>query len=397
MKKEGIESISLFTSSFLGAESEEVIDGVRVVRAGDKYSVYRQARKFYDRNQNSFDVVVDEINTKPFDTPSYVRDKPIIALVHQLAREFWFYETKFPINVIGYLFLENYWLRKYRELPTVTVSASTRDDLLKIGFNRVLIVPEGLGFKPLETIPEKEIVPTVLFVGRLKKAKKPDDAVRAFKIIKDEVPRAKFWIVGDGYMMNELKEMTYRLFGTPHQLERNAGMEKLRVSQEKARVSNQHHNNKSVLPPTFNSHGDAKLGSLETGEVVRFFGKVSSDEKLELMARAHVLLVPGVREGWGLVVTEANAMGTTVVAYDVPGLRDAVIDGVTGILVPNGDVVSMAIEAIELFKNEGKMQAFFTRALKAAKSFDWNNTSDHFAHILSQSVAERQENHEIRS
>jgi glycosyltransferase involved in cell wall biosynthesis len=59
-------------------------------------------------------------------------------------------------------------------------------------------------------------------------------------------------------------------------------------------------------------------------EGVQFLGKISEGEKIERIARAHVLILTSVREGWGLVVTEAAAVGTPVIAYDVPGLRDSV-------------------------------------------------------------------------
>src|SRR5437879_8219840 len=52
------------------------------------------------------------------------------------------------------------------------------------------------------------------------------------------------------------------------------------------------------------------------------------------MTEAHVLLMTSVREGWGLVVTEANARGTPAVVYDVPGLRDSVRNEQTGLVVP---------------------------------------------------------------
>ena len=66
---------------------------------------------------------------------------------------------------------------------------------------------------------------------------------------------------------------------------------------------------------------------------VVFYGHIKDEVKYDLLRKAHLLLVPSVREGWGLVVTEANAMGTPVIAYDSPGLRDSVVDQKTGILV----------------------------------------------------------------
>ena len=337
VKQDGIDSITIFAASFDTAFPEEKIDNVRIVRRGNRYSVYSEAKKFYQQNRDCFDIVVDEINTKPFNTPSFVHDKPIVALIHQLAREFWFYETRFPVNVMGYFFFENYWLRKYRDIPTITVSRSTEEDLSRLGLKHVTIVPEGLDFEPLQGLPEKEGKPTVLFVGRLKKAKKPDDALKAFKVVKDEIPEAKLWIVGGGYLMEKLKNMASEMF--PNSVD------------------------------------------------ITFFGKQSTAKKLELMSRAHVLLVPGVREGWGLVVTEASAMGTPSVAYDVPGLRDSVIDGSTGTLVHAGDHVAMAIETIDLLQDHFKCESYSKNGLLNARHFNWDTTSSSIARVLMDSLS----------
>jgi glycosyltransferase involved in cell wall biosynthesis len=105
------------------------------------------------------------------------------------------------------------------------------------------------------------------------------------------------------------------------------------------------------------------------------------------MSRAHALLVPGVREGWGLVVTEANAMGTPAVAYDVHGLRDSIIDGSTGTLVQAGDHVAMGIEAVELLKNHIKRKTYSRNALENAKNFRWDTTSSRIVEVLQDSFS----------
>jgi glycosyltransferase involved in cell wall biosynthesis len=339
VKQDDVQSITLFAASFEGCQPEETIDGVRVIRRGNKYSVYKKAREFYNQNKDSFDIVIDEVNTKPFDTPSFVHGKPIVALIHQLAREFWFYETRFPINMLGYYFLEKYWLRKYRDIPTITVSNSSLHDLREWGFTDVRVVPEGLSCSPLQLLPEKELRPTVLFVGRLKKAKKPDDVLRAFRLIKDQMPDARLWIVGDGYMASELQTMAERMF-------------------------------RSDLAD------------------ITIFGRQPSENKLELMSKAHVLLVPGIREGWGLVVTEASAMGTPAVAYDVPGLRDSVIDGKTGTLVRRDDYVGMAQQTTELLTDHIKRKTYATNGILNAKNFDWKITTAQMAEIIAKCHAD---------
>lgn len=307
--------VTLFTASFDGAPGEEVVDGVRIVRSGGRFSVYRRAKTYYRRRfRGEFDVVVDEINTRPFMTPTFV-EEPVVALIHQLAREFWFYETPFPVSWLGYHWLEDRWLSKYTDVPTLTVSQSTRDDLLELGFEDVAVVPEGINVEPLDVVPEKASDPTFLFVGRITEAKRPDHALAAFGRISECFPDAKLHVVGDGYMLDDLKS--------------------------------------------------------SAGDTVTFHGYVTEDRKLALMRESHVLLVPGVREGWGLVVTEANAMGTPAVGYDVHGLRDSIKDGETGLLC-NPNPGAMAERASALLND---WRAFGRRALEDARQYEWDRTA----------------------
>jgi glycosyltransferase involved in cell wall biosynthesis len=314
-------NVTVFTSRFDGAAAEEVLHGVRVVREGNWLSVYRRARRVYlDRFRAVTDIVIDEINTRPFLTPHYVdRRTGLFALIHQLAREYWSYETPFPISVIGRYWLENRWLCPYRWIPTLTVSQSTKDDLLALGFRNVTVVPQGTSLTPLSVPAEKETLPTLLYVGRLKKVKLASHALRAFAMIRDQLPEARLWVVGDGYLRRQLQR---------------------------------------VAP---------------TG--VRFFGRVSEAKKIELMKRSHVLLYPAVREGWGLAVTEASAVGTPAIGYDVPGLRDSIRNGETGWLVPFCDIPQMAIRALSVLQDSTLAQRISRNCLASARGFSWDKTA----------------------
>ena len=88
---------------------------------------------------------------------------------------------------------------------------------------------------------------------------------------------------------------------------------------------------------------------------VTFFGRVKDELKYNLLSKAHLILVPAVLEGWGLVVTESNAMGTPAGTYNVAGLRDSIIDGKTGILVKNKSPESLADSAICLLKDKDRL------------------------------------------
>jgi len=320
--------VTLFTATFPGCVREEVVDGVKVIRAGGKYTVYWKARSYYRKlfASERYDVVIDEINTMPFFTPKFLKNEQIIALIHQLAREYWFYETPFPISHIGYHLLEKRWLRNYVDVPTVTVSESTKHDLLGLGFKRVHVVPEGLNFKPLDEVPQKESYPAVIYVGRLNRAKRPDHAIRAFKVVKEKFPKAELWIVGDGYFRKKLERMAF--------------------------------------------------------EGVKFFSNLSNEERRELVRRAWVLVNPSVREGWGLNVIEANALGTPCVAYDVAGLSDSIRDGVTGLLARNGDVKDLADKIAMVLRDEELRMRLSRNCLEYAESFNWDKTAEEFMKVL---------------
>ena len=320
--------VTLFTSEFPGSKREEIMDGVEVIRSGGKYTVYLNAKKHYRKvfSREDYDLVIDEINTRPFLTPKFVKKGIVIGLIHQLAREYWFYETPFPISYIGYHYLEKSWLRPYVTVPMVTVSESTRADLKELGFMKVYVVAQGLSVTPLPSLPEKEEKPTLIFIGRLRKAKLPDHAIKAYESVSREIPETRLWMVGDGYLFESLKNQ-------------------------------------------------APSG-------VKFFGKVTNEVKLDLLKRAHLMLMPGIREGWGLVVTEANAMGTPVIAYDVPGLRDSVRDDVTGRLVSSGDISGISREALDLIVDQKQREILATNALDWSKNFSWNRTAREFMEYM---------------
>jgi glycosyltransferase involved in cell wall biosynthesis len=109
---------------------------------------------------------------------------------------------------------------------------------------------------------------------------------------------------------------------------------------------------------------------------------VTRAELYERMARAHALLVPSVREGWGLVVIEANAVGTPAVGYDVHGIRDSIRDGVTGRLAHAGSPEELAAQALALVANPLRYDETCDRARAWAERFSWERTADEFLAVV---------------
>lgn len=325
--------VIIFTAKFPEAKEEEEIDGVKIIRKGNRLTCRFWAYFVYRKEfAGKIDLVIDEINTVPFFTNFYVREKKI-ALIHQLAREYWWFETFFPLNFLGYI-LEPFYLKQYRDIPTIAASESTKKNLIKLGFRKVFVFHQGLSVKPMSKPPKKPDFSEILFIGRLTKPKGPQDAILAFKIIHNKIPNTKLIIVGKGRenFVNSLKKLVQ------------------------------------------------KLGLID---FVTFKGFVSETKKIQLLKRAKVILIPSVREGWNLVPIEANAQGTVPVGYKVPGLVDSIIAGQTGILTWKNSPQELAAGAISILANQKLFKKLASGGLAWSQKFSWDRTYESFSEILS--------------
>jgi glycosyltransferase involved in cell wall biosynthesis len=279
------DEVEWFAASFPGALPREVVDGIRIVRKGRQWTVHLHAfRQYRGRLRGHFDLVIDQVNTIPFFTPLWA-DIPVYMMIWQLAKEVWWYESRFPINVVGYV-LEPAYLLVYRQTSVLTYSQSTKADLRGLGFKAdITVVPVGID--PVEVVNRpKSKEPTFVYVGRLAPSKRVHEIVEAFALFLDQGPKiGRLLLIGNG-------EVSY--------------VSRLGLLAHRLGVS----------------------------ESIEFCGWLNGPEKQKRMAEAHALVMASAREGWGLVVTECNACGTPAVVYDVPGLRDSVRHLETGLVVP---------------------------------------------------------------
>jgi glycosyltransferase involved in cell wall biosynthesis len=98
---------------------------------------------------------------------------------------------------------------------------------------------------------------------------------------------------------------------------------------------------------------------------------MGNDALVEFLNRAHLLVNPSPKEGWGLTVVEANACGLPVVASDRPGLRDSVRDGETGFLVPYGDDGAFASKSLMILGDRELWNRMSASALDRVKELTW--------------------------
>lgn len=322
--------VTLFSSKFPNCLVEENMDGIKLIHQGDQYiGVKFAAFIYYLKNKNSFDLIVDQFHGIPFFTPLYV-GKPKLAVLQEVAKEVWFLNG-FPwpfswiVGILGYI-TEPLIFLLYKKTLFLVGSQSAKGDLIKMGISKenINIIPHGVIIKKIVKSCRKEKIKTIVFLGALFKDKGIEDALKTFSIL-DRSGKYNFWVIGKGSKEYEEYLNTLKI----------------------------------------------KLGLKSK---VVFWGFVDESKKFELLARAHILINPSIREGWGLVNIEANAMGMPVVAYQSPGLVDSVKDGVSGIICKKNTPEELS----KVIKNNLSDKEEYNRlqmgAISWSKNFKWEKS-----------------------
>ncbi len=121
---------------------------------------------------------------------------------------------------------------------------------------------------------------------------------------------------------------------------------------------------------------------------VHALGKVSDERKLSELARADVLCAPSLGgESFGMILTEAFAASTPVVASDIPGYRDVVRDGVDGQLVTSGDPVALAEALRRLSLERPRRDRMAAAARERAERFAWPHVAAEVLDTYEQAIA----------
>ena len=121
---------------------------------------------------------------------------------------------------------------------------------------------------------------------------------------------------------------------------------------------------------------------------VRVLGKVDDARKREELERADVLCAPSLRgESFGMVLTEAFAAGTPVVASDIAGYRDVVRDGVDGVLVPPGDAQALAEALRDLCEEPERRREMARAAARDVERFAWPHVAEQVMEAYEDAIA----------
>ncbi|NBE54987.1 glycosyltransferase family 4 protein [Streptomyces boluensis] len=299
----------------------------RVVSAGGDLGHYLRARSAFTRQVGDCDLLVEVCNGMPYLAPLWHRG-PTLCLVNHVHTELWGMRYPGPAARLGRR-LEHWSLSgAQRGNLLVAVSPSTADALRAIGVpgDRIRVVHNGVDDPgPLEPRSEE---PLFLAMGRLVEYKRIDLLLRLWERVRP-VTGGRLVIVGDGPERGRLEQLA--------------------------------------------------------GPSVEFTGHISEAEKHRLLCASWLLLHPSAVEGWGLVVTEAATRGTPAIGFDVPGLRDSIEDGVTGVLARGES--SFAASWCALSLSAERRTAMGKAAASRAADYRWANTVSQFRAVAAEAVA----------
>jgi glycosyltransferase involved in cell wall biosynthesis len=332
--------VALLCSGFPGCKPEERIDGVDIVRRGSRFNfnfVAPFALKKLVKSRN-WDIVLEDINKIPFFSPLF-HNLPLLVVIPHLFADSVFKEINFVLGLYIYL-SEKPISRIYKGFQFMVISESTKEDLVKRGIpsDDIHVVHCGIDHSLYRTNPavQKDRDPTVIYLGRLKKYKSIDHLLIAFAQTVKEISQAKLVVVGEGDYRGNLQGLA---------------------------------------------------GKLKIEDKIEFTGFVDQAEKVRRLQGAWVAVCPSLKEGWGLTNIEANACGTPVVASNVPGLKDSVVDGETGVLFEYGHTRELSERLVKILSDSGYREKLTNGGLDWAKKFSWDHAAEKTLELIERIVA----------
>jgi glycosyltransferase involved in cell wall biosynthesis len=296
--------------------------GYSVIRRSGRYQIFPSVvmKGLIGRRSQRPDAVVEIWNGMPFLSPIWFRGRRLV-LLHHVHGEMWQMTLPGILGRLGWLVEHRLAPPFYHHTPIATLSNSSQEEIEeRMHLRHVAVVPPGISprFTPGR---ERSPVPLVVAVGRLVPVKRFNLLIESFVEVRKAVPTAQFVIVGEGYLRTELEELVA-------------------------------------------SHGAQSWISLP--------GRISDDALVKLYQSAWLIGSTSLREGWGMSLTEAAACGTPSVAVDIAGHRDAVMHGLSGLLVTEA---MMAETIATVLCDEQQLNQLRSGALEYARTLTWDSAA----------------------
>jgi glycosyltransferase involved in cell wall biosynthesis len=314
-------------------ETRYGIEILRPVRRGLLHAwVFANARRLVE--DRSVDVVVGDLSKVVPWGRRRLAGRPLVSVVRHLNGRSMFAEVPFPTGpVLWALERLSPWFLRSADL--VTESPATAEVLEHLGVPgaHVTLVPPGVDGDRFRPDPSaRSPTPLVVYVGRMKRYKRVDLAIRAFGALRSRVPNAELLLAGGG-----------------------------------------------------SDHDRLRLLVTEMGldGPVRFLGIPRGPELVQLYQRAWVHVQPSSAEGWGLTAMESMACGTPVVAVAGGALAQTVSPTCADLLAAEPSVPALSDALYRALQRPEITDPYAAERLShTARSFTWAQTATGYEAIL---------------
>jgi len=324
-------SVEVFAFPMSGVRRDDTMGGVRIVRAGlfviDRWQPYFKRAishilTFFFHPIRNFkcDVAIGQGSAMLGAFPIlWARHIPTVCVVHDIYGLHDSLRDKGLVKGMARYFAVERFLHMFPFTRWIAVSESTKRKLEHLGVpsSKIVLVRNGIDEKLLHQKP-KDRRNNITYLGRLVKHKHPEDLIQALNLLPPEL-KWTATVAGEGELLPNLQTLTRQL-----------GL-----------------NN------------------------VEFPGRVDEKTKIELLSSSACLVLPSMAEGWGVVLTEAAALGTPSIAYDIPGVHEQAEVIPSIILTKPRDVKKLSTHITQLLKNPERAKELGETGARSATKLTW--------------------------
>ena len=311
--------VTVLSAGWKGSKDNDSFWGFKIRRFGKSPSLHFYVPVHILKNRP--DIIVNDLgHAVPWPSSVLLRKKGIVFFRHLHARSLPGQVTR--LLALSLTAVERCYFILYNNSRFITESTTSVSDLVGIGIRRskIMKIPPGV-----DTTIYKESAktkdPTLVYFGGMRKYKRPGEVVTLFRKVQEKAPKARLIIIGTGPELPQVKEL---------------------------------------------------VESSELKESVTFTGRIPDENLASIVSSSWLNLHTSQTEGWGYSILESSAAGTPTVAYSVPGVVDAIEDGVNGFKVRDNDMDAFVDAVLGILENP---EPLWESSRRVAEKYSWDDTA----------------------